>query len=73
VRLEGLGLSKKFNDLIWKQTRDLAACSIVPPETTLDHALTNMMKELANGLRNFTKRSKQNGRNLRSVVAEKKM
>jgi hypothetical protein len=35
-------------------------------------ALTNVMKELANGLRNFTKRSKQNGRNLSSVVAEKK-
>jgi hypothetical protein len=34
VRLEGLGSTDKYNDLIGKQTRDLPACSIVPQPTT---------------------------------------
>jgi hypothetical protein len=35
LRLEGLGKLKKFDDLIGTRTLDLAACSIVPPPTTL--------------------------------------
>jgi hypothetical protein len=40
VRLEGLGQlkKKKFSDLIGKQTRDLAICSLVPQPTTLPRA-----------------------------------
>jgi hypothetical protein len=35
VRLEGLGQSKKSNDLIGTRTHDFPTCSIVPQPTTL--------------------------------------
>jgi hypothetical protein len=38
VRLEGLGIFKKSNNLIGIRTRDLPACSIVPQPTALPRA-----------------------------------
>jgi hypothetical protein len=38
MRLEGLGKLKKKIHLMGTQTRDLPACSIVPPPTTLPRA-----------------------------------
>jgi hypothetical protein len=38
VRLGGLGILKKSNEIIGNQTRDLPACSIVPQPTTLPRA-----------------------------------
>jgi hypothetical protein len=38
MRLEGLGQSKKFNDHIGNQSRDLPACSIISQPTTLPRA-----------------------------------
>jgi hypothetical protein len=43
VRLEVLGKSKNFNDLIGNRTRDLPACSIVFQPITLPRVANNVL------------------------------
>jgi hypothetical protein len=48
MRLEGLGLLKKFNDLVGNRTRDLPSSSIVPQPTVLSLEMREVEQESMN-------------------------